>query len=516
MSKEILINSGVREVRAAVLTGGNVSELFIERLNKKSVAGNIYKGKVVKVLPGMQSAFVEIGLPKAAFLHVADIHTANQDDISYEEAIINDDENMCHKELSSMENNESQHYMPIQELISEGQEIIVQVTKDAIASKGARLTTHLTIPGRYLVLMPGYEHIGISRKIENEEERERLKDILISLKPEGMGLIARTVSDGLSREELAADLEYIKGVWAGVEQLKEKSNAPCLLYEDHNLIYKILRDVVTADTSRIFIDNKEDCDNMQRFLQTHLSDIDLKIEYYNGEEPLFDLYNVEIEVNRLLDKKVWLRSGGSIVIDQAEALTVIDVNTGKYVGRHNFDDTILKTNLEASKEIAHQLKMRNIGGIIIVDFIDMERVEDREKILSTLEQYLKEDRAKTSVVNISPLGLVEITRKRVRDSVIRMMSEPCPYCEGRGVIKSKITVCYEIMRQLSRLAMQNKGSSILIEAKEEVADLLLEHESEAIAEIEQRYNVSIEIQQNNSSTYDRYKLKITGKPNGSI
>ena len=266
----------------------------------------------------------------------------------------------------------------------------------------------------------------------------------------------------------------------------------------------------------IFIDNKEDCDNMQRFLQTHLSDIDLKIEYYNGEESLFDLYNVEIEVNRLLDKKVWLRSGGSIVIDQAEALTVIDVNTGKYVGRHNFDDTILKTNLEASKEIAHQLKMRNIGGIIIVDFIDMERVEDREKILSTLEQYLKEDRAKTSVVNISPLGLVEITRKRVRDSVIRMMSEPCPYCEGRGVIKSKITVCYEIMRQLSRLAMQNKGSSILIEAKEEVADLLLEHESEAIAEIEQRYNVSIEIQQNNSSTYDRYKLKITGKPNGSI
>ncbi len=513
MSKEILINSGLREVRAAVIAGGNVSELFIERLNKKSVAGNIYKGKVVKVLPGMQSAFVEIGLPKAAFLHVADIYSGSQDDINYEEEIT-EEENICHDENENQ--GCEQHYMPIQEMIQEGQEIIVQVTKDAIGSKGARLTTHLTIPGRYLVLMPGYEHTGISRKIENEEERERLKNILTSIKPNGMGLIARTVSDGLSEEELSADLEYIKGVWAGVESLVDKSQAPCLLYEDHNLIYKILRDVVTSDTTRILIDNKDDYENMQKFLRNHLSNVELNIEYYQGEEPLFDLYNVEIEVNRLLDKKVWLRSGGSIVIDQAEALTVIDVNTGKYVGRQNFDDTILQTNLEASKEIAHQLKMRNIGGIIIVDFIDMERVEDREKILSTLEQYLKEDRAKTSVVNISPLGLVEITRKRVRDSVIRMMSEPCPYCDGKGVIKSKITVCYEIMRQLTRLAMQNRNASILVEAKEEVADLLLEHESESIEEIEKLYGVAVEIQQNSSSTYDRYKLKITGKINGSI
>ena len=514
MSKEILINSGIREVRAAVISGGNVSELFIERLNKKSVAGNIYKGKVVKVLPGMQSAFVEIGLQKAAFLHVADIYTGSNDEINYDEEI-SDDENMEHKSSENVET-VTHHYTPIQEILTEGQEIIVQVAKDAIATKGARLTTHLTIPGRYLVLMPGYEHIGISRKIENEEERERLKNILMSLRPAGMGLIARTVSDGLSSEELAADLEYIKGVWAGVETVIEKSNAPSLVYEDHNLIYKILRDVVTSDTSRILIDNKEDYEKMQEFFNNHLSNLDLKIEYYDGEEPLFDLYNVEIEVNRLLDKKVWLRSGGSIIIDQAEALTVIDVNTGKYVGRQNFDDTILKTNLEACKEIAHQLKMRNIGGIIIVDFIDMERMEDREKMLSTLEQYLKEDRAKTSVVNISPLGLVEITRKRVRDSVIRMMSEPCPYCEGKGVIKSKITVCYEIMRELSRLASQNKGTAILIEAKEEVADLLLEHENETIEELEKQYMCDIEIQQNNSSTYDRYKLKIMGKANGSI
>ena len=504
MSKEILINSGIREVRAAVLTGGNVSEIFIERLNKKSVAGNIYKGKVVKVLPGMQSAFVEIGLQRAAFLHIADIYTGSSDELRYEENI-SDDDSESSEEIDTGEiHSEQQHYAPISEILTEGQEIIVQVAKDAIAAKGARLTTHLTIPGRYLVLMPGYEHIGVSRKIENEA------DILIKLRPEGMGLIARTVSDGLSLEELAADLEYIKGVWAGVEAVTHTSTAPSLLYEDHNLIYKILRDVVTADTTRILIDNKADYDKMQEFFINHLSNLDLKIEYYQGDELLFDLYNVEIEVNRLLDKKVWLRSGGSIVIDQAEALTVIDVNTGKYVGRHNFDDTILKTNLEASKEIAHQLKMRNIGGIIIVDFIDMERVEDREKVLTTLEQYLKEDRAKTSVVNISPLGLVEITRKRVRDSVTRIISEPCPYCEGRGVIKSKITVCYEIMRELTQLAAHHKGAAISIEANVDVANLILEHERETIDNLENEYNVHIEILQNQSGIYDRYKLKITG------
>ena len=280
MSKEILINSGIREVRAAVLTGGNVSEIFIERVNKKSAAGNIYKGKVVKVLPGMQSAFVEIGLQRAAFLHIADIYTGSSDELSYEENI-SEDENENNENYDKRENTENresveihteqQHYAPIAETLTEGQEIIVQVAKDAIAAKGARLTTHLTIPGRYLVLMPGYEHIGVSRKIENESERERLKDILIKLRPEGMGLIARTVSEGLSLEELTADLEYIKGVWAGVEAVTDKSSAPSLLYEDHNLIYKILRDVVTADTTRILIDNKADYEKMQEFFINHLS-----------------------------------------------------------------------------------------------------------------------------------------------------------------------------------------------------------------------------------------------------
>lgn len=505
--KEILINSNSKEVRAAVMDGGNVSELFIERINKKSVAGNIYKGKVVKVLPGMQSAFVEIGLQRAAFLHVADIYAENSDnnipfiDDEREDSDTDEETKTC----------EQKPLTPIEDILTDGQEIVVQVAKDAIAAKGARLTTHLTIPGRYIVLMPGYDHIGISRKIEDEEERERLRLILNEIKPEGAGLIARTVSDSMSKDDLKGDLEYLEGIWKKIDVSIANAQAPSLIYEDHDLIFKILRDVTTKDVSRIIIDNRDDFDKMRKFLKDYLVNLDVSIELYEDDVPLFDQYNIEIEINRILDKKVWLRSGGSIVIDQAEALTVIDVNTGKYVGKRNFDDTILKTNLEASKEIAHQLKIRNIGGIIIVDFIDMERMEDREKVLYTLEQYLKEDRAKTSVVNISPLGLVEITRKRVQESMARMMSEPCPYCEGRGVIKSKITVCYEIMRKLRKAAPDNRDKTLSIEAHPEVADLLLTHESEEVENIENKYGVSVRVEPVGDATHEYYKINVREK-----
>ena len=506
MPKEILVNSNADEVRVAVLDGGNISELFIERISKKSAAGNIYKGKVVKVLPGMQSAFVEVGLQKAAFLHVADIYMENSDRVPY----IDDDAESQEDEESRSKRNEIQKVStPIEELITEGQEIIVQVAKDAIATKGARLTTHLTIPGRYLVLMPGYEHIGISRKIEDEAERERLRDVLCEIKPEGMGLIARTVSGGMSKEDLEMDLQYLIRIWNNVNSSMDEASAPALIYEDHDLIFKILRDITSKDVTKIIIDNQSDFSRMQIFLKDYLSGLSVDLELYCSDVPLFDLYNVEIEINRLLDKKVWLRSGGSIIIDQAEALTVIDVNTGKYVGKRNFDDTILKTNLEACSEIAHQLKIRNIGGIIIVDFIDMERPEDKEKVLTTLEQYLKEDRAKASVVNISPLGLVEITRKRVQESVARMMSEPCPYCDGRGVIKSRITVCYEIMRHIRRLSPDNRGKTIIVDAHPDVADLLLNHESEAIDELERTYGVVIRIQSDSEYNHDHYMLTPT-------
>lgn len=505
--KEILINSNSKEVRAAVLDGGNVSELFIERINKKSVAGNIYKGKVVKVLPGMQSAFVEIGLQRAAFLHVADIYAENADN----NIPFIDDERDDSEIDEETKPDEQKPLTPIEDILTEGQEIVVQVAKDAIAAKGARLTTHLTVPGRYIVLMPGYDHIGISRKIEDEEERERLRLILNEIKPNGAGLIARTVSDSMSKDDLQGDVDYLEGIWKKIDVSIETAQAPSLIYEDHDLIFKILRDVTAKDVSRIIIDNRDDFDKMRKFLKDYLVNLDVAIELYEDDVPLFDQYNIEIEINRILDKKVWLRSGGSIVIDQAEALTVIDVNTGKYVGKRNFDDTILKTNLEASKEIAHQLKIRNIGGIIIVDFIDMERLEDREKVLYTLEQYLKEDRAKTSVVNISPLGLVEITRKRVQESMARMMSEPCPYCEGRGVIKSKITVCYEIMRKLRRAAPDNRDKTISIEAHPDVADLILTHESEEVEIIEDKYGVTVRVEPVGGATHEYYKINVREK-----
>ncbi len=511
MQKEILINSTSNEVRAAVMENGNLSEILIERLNKKSVAGNIYKGKVVKVLPGMQSAFVEVGLHRAAFLHVADIYVENADNAFpfLEEEHDLDDENIKHREMSR-----SAH--AIEDLISEGQEIIVQIDKDAIATKGARLTTHLTIPGRYLVLMPCYEHIGISRRIEDEDERDRLKAILTDIKVEGMGLIARTVSEHTSKEDLAADLDYLLRIWRKVSKDIETASAPALIYEDHDLIFKILRDVTTKNVSRIVIDGKNDFSKMQSFMRDYFSNIDAKLEYYENDTPLFDKHNIEIEINRVLDKKVWLRSGGSIVIDQAEALTVIDVNTGKYVGKHNFDDTILKTNLEAAKEIAHQLKIRNIGGIIIVDFIDMERVEDREKVLTLLDQFLKEDRVKASVVNISPLGLVEITRKRVQESVARILSEPCPYCDGRGIIKSKITICYEIMRNVRRVAPESKGSTVCIEASAGVADLLLSYEDESIIDIEKTYGVFVMVKAIDGDTHEHYNIHVFGNGNGKL
>ena len=503
--KEILVNSNSKEVRATVLDGGNVSEIFIERINQKSVVGNIYKGKVTKVLPGMQSAFVEVGLQRAAFLHIDDIYQENSDNIMF----LDDDHD--HMEAETEYQTPQKELAPIEEILTDEQEIIVQVAKDAIATKGARLTTHLTIPGRYVVLMPGYNHLGISRKIENENERERLRGILNDIKPEGFGLIARTVSEGVTKEDLKTDLDYLRGIWKKVSSSMETAAAPSLIYGDHDLILKILRDVTTKDVSRIIIDNKNDFDKICKFMKEHFINSDVAIELYTGEIPLFDQYNVEIEINRVLDKKVWLKSGGSIVIDQAEALTVIDVNTGKYVGGRNFSDTILTTNLEACKEIAHQLKIRNIGGIIIVDFIDMEHPEDRDKVLHSLEQYLKEDRAKTSVVNISPLGLVEITRKRVQENISRIIGEDCPYCEGRGVIKSKITVCYEIMRKITCIANEHKNKVITIEAHTDVADILLTHESEWVENIEKQYNLSIRIQPVNGATHEYYQINVREK-----
>ncbi|MGE4266538.1 MAG: ribonuclease E/G [Deferribacterales bacterium] len=502
MSKEIIVNSTLSEARVAVLENGNPAEILIERAHSKNVAGNIYKGRVIKVLPGIQSAFVDIGLSKAAFLPAADVYVENGERVSFLEAM---DGMQDEAEVDTIAP-EPKEIPPIEQLLKEGQEIVVQVAKESIGQKGARLTTHLTVPGRYIVLMPGYEHVGVSRKIEEEEERERLRLILKDMKKEGMGLIARTVSAGHDHEEIVADLDYLERLWSKIMDNMAASKAPCMIYEDHGLIFRILRDTATADVSRIIIDNKADYLKIKSFLREYMPDMNIEVTLYTNDIPIFDYYNIEIEIGRILDKKVWLKSGGYIVIDQAEALTVIDVNTGKFVGKRNFEDTILKTNLEASKEIAWQLRLRNIGGIIIVDFIDMAKEENRQKVLKTMDLELKNDRAKASVVNISPLGLVEITRKRVQESLTRSLSEPCPYCEGRGIVKSKLTVCYDIMREVRRIAPFVHKKKVYIEAHPDVVDLLLDEEKGSMDEIELMMSIEVEITPNETFHIHDYEV----------
>jgi ribonuclease G len=503
MSKEIIVNSTLNEVRVAILENGNPAEIYVERAHSKNVAGNIYKGRVIKVLPGIQSAFIDVGLPKAAFLPAADVYVENGERVSFLENNIDGEREVAEIDITDEE--EPKDIPPIEEMLKEGQDIVVQVAKEAIGQKGARLTTHLTVPGRYIVLMPGYEHVGVSRKIEDDKERDRLRDILKAIKSPNMGLIARTVTAGHDEEELRADFDYLSRLWSKIKD-KMSGKSPCLIYEDHGLVFRILRDAATADVSRIVIDNKAEFLKIKSFLREFLPDIHVEVALYTNDIPIFDYYNIEIEIGRILDKKVWLKSGGYIIIDQAEALTVIDVNTGKFVGKRNFEDTILKTNLEAAKEIAWQLKLRNIGGIIIVDFIDMAKEENRQKVLKALEHEMKSDRAKASVVNISPLGLVEITRKRVQESLSRVLSEACPYCEGRGLVKSKLTICYDILREVRRIAPFVRNRRIVIEAHPDVVDLILDDEKESLDEIELMMSVNVEVTPNDTLHIHDYEV----------
>ncbi|GAB7140974.1 ribonuclease G [Deferribacterales bacterium RsTz2092] len=491
MSNVIIINSHPNEMRAAMLSGGIVQEFFVERMRKRTLVGNIYKGRVVKVLPGMQSVFVDIGGQRAAFLHVADVVSISDDGLMSEFA----------SDLSGEQS------VSIEELIKDGQELVVQVTKDATGNKGARLTMRLSIPGRHLVLMPGYPHVGVSRRIDDEEEREKLRATLKHLRPEKCGLIARTVSKGQSDEDIIADRDYLLRVWDKVQAQGAISGAPKMLYEDDNLIFRLLRDVADEKTSQIIIDNKKDYTDMRSFCSDYRPELFDKIIHYDKRTSLFDAYNIELEIDRMLDKKVWLRSGGYIVIDQTEALTVIDVNTGKFVGQRNFEETIFQTNIEAAREIAHQLRLRNIGGIIIIDFIDMDIVENRGKVIALLDELLKDDRARASVVNITPLGLVEVTRKRAQESVLHKMSEPCPYCDGRGVVKARLAICYDILRNIRRTASERSGGTIVLEAHNEIVDILVSNERESLDAIEKEFNVKVEARFQPHTHLEHYELK---------
>ena len=465
MNSEILVNITPMETRVAVVENGAVQEIFIERTEGRGIVGNIYKGKIVRVLPGMQAAFVDIGLERAAFIHASDIVKNKSDDEGHSpNATIN-------------------------QLVREGQSIVVQVIKDPIGTKGARLTTHLSIPSRYLVYMPDTDHIGISQRIEGEEERTRLRNIVLEGKEnvgiEQGGFILRTAAETIGAVEIEKDMDYLRRLWRVLGERIAGETAPQIIYEDLALHFRVTRDMIRTEVDKIRIDSNESFTKTLDFVRKYTPEVEQVLEYYPGERPIFDLFNVEDEIQKALSRKVDLKSGGYLIIDQTEAMATIDVNTGAFVGHRNLEETIFKTNLEAVTAIVRQLRMRNLGGIIIIDFIDMEEAEHRRQVLRMLEKLMERDHAKTKVTGVSELGLVEMTRKRTRESLEQMLTESCTVCEGRGRIKTPQTVCYEIFREILREERAYNTDSYLVLASQSVVDRLLDEESDAVADLEE-------------------------------
>ncbi|MEY2169786.1 MULTISPECIES: ribonuclease G [unclassified Rhodanobacter] len=479
MSEEILINVTPRETRVGVVENGMLQEVHVERASKRGYVGNIYKGRVQRVMPGMQAAFVEIGLGRAAFLHASDIVRPPATE-GAEPAV---------------HGNGNGHTPSISELVHEGQEIVVQVVKDPIGSKGARLSAHLSIPSRYLVLLPHAHTLGISARIEDEAERTRLREVMGSLVGENpLGYIVRTNAEGQSAESLAFDVTYLGKVWRVVQENIVKSRVGERVYEELSLPLRSLRDMLTDDIEKVRVDSRETFEKVVKFVHKFMPSLDDRVEHYDGERPIFDLYSVEDEIQHALRKEVPLKSGGYLVVDQTEAMTTIDVNTGAYLGTRNLEETVYRTNLEAAQAAARQLRLRNLGGIIIIDFIDMVDEEHKRQVLRMLAKGLARDHAKTTVYPMSSLGLVEMTRKRTTESLERQLCEPCPACGGRGTLKTAETVTYEIFREITRAVRQFNAEKLLVMASPAVVGRILEEESVAVAELEEFISKSIRFQ----------------------
>jgi ribonuclease G len=471
VSEEILINVTPRETRVALVENGMLQEVHIERAQRRGFVGNIYKGKISRVMPGMQAAFVEIGLDRAAFLHASDIVRASPSLVG---------------EGSGENGGGSSPTPPIMDLVREGHELVVQVVKDPIGGKGARLTTHLSIPSRYLVLLPYTRMVGVSVRIEDEGERARLKETLVELSREGqLGYIVRTNAEGQSAEALAEDVDYLGRLWQVVHDGIGAASVGERIYEDLPLSLRALRDLMRRDIEKVRVDSRETFDRTMHFARQFMPDLAERVEHYPGERPIFDLYGVEDEIQRALRKEVPLKSGGHLIVDQTEAMTTIDVNTGGFLGHRNLEETVYKTNLEAAQAAARQLRLRNLGGIIIIDFIDMTDDEHKRQVLRTLEKALSRDHAKTTVYEMSPLGLVEMTRKRTMESLERQLCEPCPECAGRGSLKTAETVTYEIFREITRAVRQFDAEKLLVLAAPKVVARILDEESAAVAELEE-------------------------------
>jgi ribonuclease G len=501
MGLEIAISVTREETRAAVLDNRVVTDLYIDRAKNKDFVGNIYRGRVVKVLPGMQAAFVDIGMEKAAFMHVSDLST----DTEPGDTLVESEEDDKGPEMPRPRR---QTTRPIEQLLQEGQELMVQISKGPIGTKGPRVTTYVSLPGRYLVFMPNVEHIGVSRRIPKDEERARLKEIMKRVRRPGCGYIVRTVSEGVKEEELRSDVEFLNVLWQDVLKKREQLPAPALLHTDLTLTFRVVRDLFTKKVDRLLVDSKSEYEAVKDFVHRFLPEQTSRIHYYDKEESLFDHLGIEMEIARALSRKVWLKSGGHIVVDHTEAMTVIDVNTGRYVGKRDQEETILKNNLEAVKEIAYQIKLRGIGGLIIIDFIDMEREKNRDKVYQALVDAMASDKARTRISRISDLGLVEISRERVREDLLRTLSEPCRYCEGRGYTKSPPTVVYEIFRELRRLGRAPEEQKIILGVNPSVADLLYEEERQGVEDLERNGNVRIIVKADPLLHLEQYDIAV--------
>lgn len=504
MGSEIIINVSLQETRVALVENGVLAELSIERHRDRGIVSNIYKGRVVRVLPGMQAAFVDIGLERAAFLYVSEVLPHGRPHLGQDP-----DEGMSEGNENRSRWTSKDEGPGIEEVLQDGQDLLVQVTKEPLGTKGAQITTHITLPGRYLVYMPTFSHIGVSRRIENEKKRAQLRKMVEEMRPEGAGgFIVRTVSEDRAEAELKADMDYLVKVWSEIQQRNNRSSAPCIVHRELSLDLKVIRDLFTENVKRVIVDSEEQHQEIRSFMERFMGGRSNTVELYQGDAPLFETAGIEFEINRAMERRVWLKSGGYIVIDQTEALTAIDVNTGRYVGRRNFEDTILKTNLEAVKEIVYQLRLRNIGGLIIIDFIDMANPQNRERVYQAIEEELKKDKTKTTILKMSELGLVEMTRKRARESLFHALSESCPYCEGKGFLKSRATVCYEIFREIRKAGGSLSGRRVNIFVTPEVADLLFDEERDGIDELEQELDIKIEITVNNSFHQEQFEVEV--------
>ena len=506
MANELIINVRPYETRVALVENGLVTELHIERKTGEELMGNIYRGKVVRVLPGMQAAFVDIGLGKMAFLYVGDV---TREMSGTEDIVVNKDsadEEMLIAETSSR-SDEGKNNVKIETLLHEKQSILVQVTKEPYGTKGARISSHISIPGRHLVLIPTVNHIGVSRKIEDIEERDRLKNLVNDIRPREYGFIVRTATEGVTKEKIESEIELLLKLMSDILLKMKKGTGPALLYKEVSVSVRAARDLFTREVDRLVIDSEKEFKIILEFIRAFAPHLESFVEHYKGSIPTFDKFGIEIEIARALSNKIWLKSGGYIVIELTEALTSIDVNTGSYVGHMSLEETILKTNLEALKEIAYQLRLRNIGGIIVIDFIDMEKIANRERIFMTLKDELKKDKLKTNVLQMSDLGLIEMTRKRTRANLNSLLTEPCSYCEGRGGLKSVRTICYEIFRDLEKESqIFHKNSNVSILVNPAIERVLKEDERESVIDLEKRLNKHIIIAVDLNFHLEQYEL----------